>query len=86
MTIEDHVGQLSSEPCTLTCACCGTSCLGRQWCGRDTGFGLCPRCVGFVSRLLGTKHLEAYYGLQGVHYNLPLEEVTQWAREHRTII
>src|SRR6185503_3800288 len=37
-----------TRPKRLICSCCGESCIGRQWWNRDTGYGLCDRCVPFV--------------------------------------
>jgi hypothetical protein len=56
----------------LTCCCCGASTRGRQWWNRDTGFGLCPRCITFVGDAdvpMGTT--VSAYGIRGHHFDLP---------------
>lgn len=54
---------------TLTCSCCGGSAKGRQWWNRDTGYGLCTKCVPFVSDRQSTpEQLRQSYGIEGVHY------------------
>lgn len=56
---------------SLTCCCCGTSTTGRQWHNRDTGYGLCQRCIERCTH--GEPHDEIVrrYGLRGIHYDLP---------------
>lgn len=56
----------------LTCCCCGESTMGRQWWNRDTGYGLCVKCIPLVSRpinLEGTT-MERLYGVRGFHYDV----------------
>lgn len=53
---------------TLTCCCCGAGCRGRQWWNRDTGYGLCPKCVPYVSRGETPEEVERTYGRAGYHY------------------
>ena len=54
----------------LTCGCCGEAALGKQHWNHDTGYGLCAKCVPFVSRF-GTDELFGY-GTPGVNYAVPL--------------
>lgn len=61
---------------TLYCSCCGAVTRGRQWWNRDTGYGVCLRCVAWLeSRGTAAEELERNYGARGVHYGIN-EEVT----------
>ena len=53
---------------TLTCSCCGGVAIGRQWWNRDAGYGLCSKCVEFVSSKETPEHIQFCYGIEGVHY------------------
>lgn len=55
---------------TLTCACCGKPTKGRQWPGRDAGFGLCTPCIPFASRGVSADDMRQCYGVAGQHYGL----------------
>lgn len=58
----------------LACCCCYEDTRGRQWHGRDFGFGLCDECIEIVGAEgvpLGGTH--AAYGVRGVHWDLGLE-------------
>ena len=59
---------MRKNPYRLICACCGESALGRQWWNRDTGYGLCARCVDFVRRSSDEADLETGYGKRGIHF------------------
>jgi hypothetical protein len=54
----------------LECCCCGGS-AGRwqQWWNRDTGFGVCKKCVDWM-RGRGTpeEEIEDLYGKEGVNW------------------
>ena len=58
----------------LTCCCCGEGTRGRQWHNRDLGYGLCPKCAGFIASkpLRGgesvTQYMRDCYGIAGIHY------------------
>ena len=55
----------------LTCCVCGEGTRGRQWHNRDTGFGVCKKCVEWVkSRGETDANVHSYYGVEGVHYNI----------------
>ena len=60
----------------LTCAVCGGSAIGRQWWNRDTGFGVCSKCIDWL-RKRGTTEEEIHscYGVEGEHYNAKPEEI-----------
>jgi len=61
---------LEWTPDDHTCCCCGEATRGRQWHNRDTGFGICPRCVDWILAR-GKEQPEeilANYGVRGVHY------------------
>jgi hypothetical protein len=56
----------------MTCAVCGSD-AGRwaQWHNRDTGFGLCLRCVGWLrnDRKMPAEELRRLYGVAGVNFS-----------------
>lgn len=54
----------------LTCACCGRD-AGRheQHWNRDTGYGICPSCVGWLLRVgESPEQVERDYGKEGINY------------------
>lgn len=56
---------------TLYCACCGEQTRGRQWWNRDTGYGVCRKCVDWQrSRGETEETIKDYYGVQGVHWDV----------------
>lgn len=63
----------------MTCSICGDG-AGRfeQHCNRDTGFGICPRCVGWTQGR-GTTPAEmlSLYGVAGMNYEVPTHAVHQ---------
>lgn len=55
----------------LTCCCCGGEAIGRQWRGRDAGFGLCDKCADWIAkRGESEQEMLANYGRPGIHYNV----------------
>jgi hypothetical protein len=56
---------------TLTCCCCGELTRGRQWWNRDTGYGVCAKCVAWV-RLKGESEVDirSNYGEEGIHWGV----------------
>lgn len=59
-----------SMPSYKTCSCCGSD-AGRyeQHANRDTGFGICRRCVDWlIGRGMTAAELLNLYGVEGVHY------------------
>jgi hypothetical protein len=58
---------------SLTCACCSDSTRGRQWHNRDTGYGICSKCVEWLTttRKTASEEMASLYGVAGVHYNIP---------------
>lgn len=61
-----------SPPLTLTCCCCGSPTLGRQWGNRDTGYGLCDACaIELPTRGTTPEDMHQYYGKAGIHYLIP---------------
>lgn len=54
----------------LICCCCGSYCRGRQWWNRDTGFGICPRCVADEQKRNDKEGIKSSYGIEGEHYNV----------------
>lgn len=59
------------QPRRLTCAVCGSGCIGRQWWNRDTGYGLCPTCPEFVLKHGDAAELRDCYGVRGYHFDIP---------------
>ncbi len=59
----------------LTCCCCGDGTTGRQWWNRDTGFGICSRCIA-RQRSRGTSEAEirSMYGVEGINFNIHLHD------------
>lgn len=56
---------------TMSCCCCGESCRARQWWNRDTGYGICRKCIDWM-RARGTSDAELLelYGQEGIHWNI----------------
>ena len=54
----------------LTCCCCGESAgTWQQWWNRDTGFGVCAKCVDWVrSRGESEQEIRSNYGVEGVNW------------------
>jgi len=60
----------------MTCCCCGTSTMGRQWHNRDTGYGICESCVKWIAgRGTGPQEMTRLYGDEGYHYPTPSGQV-----------
>jgi len=55
----------------LTCCCCGETTTGRQWFNRDTGYGLCKKCINFCARGETNEAFRECYGIRGIHFDLP---------------
>ena len=53
---------------SLICACCGTSCQGRQFYNQDKGFGLCPDCSDMLVDDDGLEQTEQDYGKKGIYW------------------
>lgn len=55
----------------LKCSCCGGD-AGRfaQWPNRDTGYGICPRCVTWAldERQESPEEFRRNYGIAGIHH------------------
>lgn len=52
-----------------TCCCCGSRTEPQaQWWNRDTGFGLCERCIDFCAHRETPEEFQSCYGIAGVHY------------------
>lgn len=58
----------------MSCCCCGSATLGRQWWNQDTGYGLCADCPDWIQTRAGGKYamdpqeFERTYGKRGYHY------------------
>ena len=53
--------------------------MGRQWWNRDTGYGLCVKCIPFCERGETPESFQRLYGERGVHYAVELEWQPLWA-------
>lgn len=54
----------------MECCCCGEP-AGRweQWWNRDTGYGICRRCVDWqAARGMSAEEIRELYGIEGRHY------------------
>lgn len=61
---------------SLSCCCCGQGTRGRQWWNRDTGFGICAKCIGWLrSRGTSEEEIRASYGREGYHFNVEVGNV-----------
>lgn len=55
----------------LACNCCGGYTRGRQWWNRDTGYGMCSKCIAWVrSRGMSEEEIRDLYGVEGVHWGV----------------
>ena len=54
----------------LTCCCCGAEAgRYRQHWNRDTGFGMCAKCIAWVrDRGMPEAEIHDLYGVEGVNY------------------
>lgn len=54
-----------------TCCCCGdrTAQPFEQWRNRDTGYGLCDRCIDYCAKGETLESFKSCYGKPGVHYS-----------------
>lgn len=51
------------------CVCGGDAGKWHQWWNRDTGYGICRRCVEWVvERGETAEQIRDYYGVEGVNY------------------
>jgi hypothetical protein len=55
---------------SLTCCCCGDNTKGRQWNNRDTGYGICPKCVTWIAGRETAEEMQKLYGTAGFHHSL----------------
>jgi hypothetical protein len=54
---------------TLTCSCCGSSHLGRQWHNRDAGYGICVKCADWLQdKGESPETMKQNYGSNGIHW------------------
>ena len=61
----------TAEVLTLTCCCCGESTRGQQWWNRDTGYGMCPKCIAWLrGRSTSEAEIRNLYGVEGVHWGV----------------
>ena len=64
-----------AKQATLSCACCGSSCKGKQWYNRDRGYGLCARCYHWMKgRGVSEEEIHQDYGVAGLHFHTEIKE------------
>jgi hypothetical protein len=64
----------------LECCCCGEATRGRQWWNRDTGYGICSRCIAWLRTPKengqpreSEEQIRDYYGIEGTHFNIEVQ-------------
>lgn len=70
---EDEKGRVdhgAAPVIRLRCCCCGETTRGRQWWNRDTGWGLCSKCIDYCARGETPETMKDLYGVRGVHYDV----------------
>lgn len=73
-----------TQPTPKTCCVCGT--YAGKWLqhwNRDTGYGICPRCVAEEAGRCTPDDLQDLYGKPGVHYDQPM--VRHMGRRYRCL-
>lgn len=69
---------MSTKTERLTCCCCGSATRGRQWPNRDTGYGICRKCVEWLrSDGMSDEEVIDLYGHDGLHWGVTSEELTE---------
>lgn len=68
-----HEGIVMSTPQTrrLSCCCCGEDAgLWQQWFNRDTGYGMCVKCIEWLRRenRASEKEIRDLYGIEGINW------------------
>ena len=69
---------LESPIRTMECAVCGEATKGRQWWNRDTGYGVCSKCIKWLRETKKStgkpreseEQIRDYYGMEGIHFNV----------------
>ena len=63
----------------LTCCCCGSGTTGEQWHNRDTGYGICAKCIAWMrGRKTSESEIKDLYGIEGI--NFPRENKDETAQ------
>ena len=54
----------------MTCCCCGNYAgKWQQWWNRDTGFGICSRCIDWMKgRGTPEEEMKGMYGVENIHW------------------
>jgi len=54
----------------MTCCCCGNYAgKWQQWWNRDTGFGICSRCIDWMKgRGKPEEEIKDHYGVENIHW------------------
>ena len=62
---------------SLSCACCGQGTRGRQYWNQDTGYGICSKCVDWITEKeknnkyeTGEEYIKRCYGVEGYNFNI----------------
>ena len=63
----------------LTCGCCGTYTLGRQWWNQDKGYGMCVKCW----RRFYKDDYCSSIGRRGVHFAIKVDKDRFALRKYR---
>ena len=71
-TLGPYYQPMGSTPVSfLLCLYCKKQTLGRQWKGRDIGFGICPDCAArLIEQGVSPKERRNCFGDEGYHYNI----------------
>jgi hypothetical protein len=76
----------------LECCCCGGIAYGRQWHNRDTGYGICSKCIRWFRTdkkkngepCESEEEIRDYYGIEGRHFNACI--VVEWTPRHEWLL
>jgi len=75
----DTAKELLKPVRSLECCCCGGLTRGRQWWNRDTGYGICSKCIQWLRTSRKSdrddpreseEQIRDYYGIEGIHFNV----------------
>jgi len=69
-SINAQVAELQKPIRRLECCCCGSTTRGRQWWNRDEGYGLCPKCAGWISGREAPEDMQRAYGAPGINHSI----------------
>ena len=78
----------ANEVKQLGCCCCGSATYGRQWWNRDTGYGICSKCIHWLRTdkkqngepRESEAEIRDLYGVEGRHFNVC--KLVEWTPRH----